>query len=222
MTTSESQPINPFESAFSLIRELRNEIQKLKADAQEFRDSTTARFEKVEANIGGFRAWESLRFGELSKEVEKIKAAKNSRFDQMEAILEELRNAKSARLDKLEDAIKKETCARLHNVQSLDTKICARTKELQVHCERNSAECSRQKTEADSTRELHLQNIGEVRQDLEKLAALISSNSLSRDPFTDLGYHASNPDATSTALGKTTYSCLPPVFGNHGMLGRTS
>ena len=55
----------------------------------------------------------------------------------------------------------------------------------------------------------------------EEIAALLSCNTLSKDPFGDLGYRQSRPSSPTTALGRTALSPLPPLFGHHLSRKRT-
>lgn len=209
----EEAPLNPFEAAFSLIKLLRDEIQELKVEMKEMRITTEDRFESIESSFTDFKTTASMNIRCLQSDVEQVKLAKISRFEKMEETVELLRSAKTKRFEVLEGQFKNETLERLASLQALDKKLVNRFKDLDAKWEKNTIAHTEHKENVKAINLEDRKRHDDLRQDLEKLAALLSCSSLTRDPFQELGYKASASTHVSTELGRTTHSSLPPVFG---------
>jgi len=154
------------------------------------------------------------RFQDLEATVQAIKNAKNARFDEVTLQIEDMRAEKAVRLDKIEAAIRAEVNDRFATTQALDKKIRLEVAQVRAHCEKTAADFSAFKQKTDSSFARDLQRHMDLRHDVERLAALLSDNSMSRDPFTGLGFQS---PATSKC-GSPVPSCMGSSLGGQSML----
>jgi len=203
-----SQLHNPFESTFALLKALRVELNEVKQEVQSLREEKDARFDKVEANVDAMRSAKIERFEELEATVRELRMVKNARFEEMSQVLEELRAAKLIRFDKIESALKAEVNDRFATTQALDKKIRIEVAQLRAHCEKTTIEHSDLKVKTESTFTRDLQRHMDLRQDVEKLAAMLSDNSMSKDPFTGLGYRPTSPKSLGTSMDRNMLPSL--------------
>lgn len=211
----DSGPLNPFESSFALFRALRDEIMNLKAEVEELKNSNNTRIEKIENDLEGTRSSLTKRCDQLDTAHQDEKVSRNMRFDRIGAVVEELRKVKRARLDQLDAQMKAEMNLRFEQNQALDQKIRTEAAALRTVLDKQSLDFGehRQKASVDQASDRNRHD--ELRQDLEKLAALLSDSSLTRDPFNQLGYRHMQPGGPHTPLGTTAHgSSLPPLMAN--------
>jgi DNA repair exonuclease SbcCD ATPase subunit len=206
-------PLNPFEASFALFRALRDEIMNLKAEVEELRNNHSARVEKVENDLETARSTLTKRCDQLDTAHQDEKVSRNMRFDRMGNVVEELRKVKRARLDTLDQQMKAEMNLRFEQNQQLDQKMRTEAQQVRTLLEKHEVEWSEHKQKAESDQASDRARYDELRQDLEKLAALLSDSSLTRDPFNQLGYRHMQPGGPHTPLGATAHgNSLPPLM----------
>eukprot|EP00927_Polykrikos_kofoidii_P070017 TRINITY_DN6583_c0_g2_i1.p1 TRINITY_DN6583_c0_g2~~TRINITY_DN6583_c0_g2_i1.p1 ORF type:complete len:287 (+),score=59.37 TRINITY_DN6583_c0_g2_i1:56-916(+) len=189
---------NPFESTFHLLRALRDEIQDLKTEICELRAAKVARFEKLEEKVEDLRGATSSRFQSVEATAEKLRSDMNAGFEHTSTLVEDLRATARLRLDRLEAALKDEVSDRFTAVQVLDKKIRVETAQLRAKSEATCIELNGHKQKAEADLNADRQNHFLLRQDVERIAALLAENSMARDPFKDLGYSAPGNSASPT------------------------
>jgi len=218
-------PLNPFESSFALFRALRDEIMNLKAEVEELRNNHSTRFDRVENELEAARSSLSKRCDQLDQAHQDEKVSRNMRFDRMGAVVEELRKVKRARLDQLDAQMKAEMNLRFEQNQALDQKIRSEAQQLRTMLEKQQVDFGEHRQKAATDQASDRNRYDELRQDLEKLAALLSDSSLTRDPFNQLGYRHMQPGGPHTPLGATAHgNSLPPLMATSARvtpLGKT-
>mmetsp|Transcript_41647 Transcript_41647/g.132457 ORF Transcript_41647/g.132457 Transcript_41647/m.132457 type:complete len:239 (+) Transcript_41647:56-772(+) len=207
-------PLNPFESTFELLRALRDEIHELRAEVSKHKEASAARFEKVEGDIESCRSAQAAGFGALQQAMKDERQARNERFDKMAAMVEDITADKRVRLDQLDAQVKAEMNLRFEQNQVLERRLRTEVAQLKAHWEKTTAVLDGHRQQAESATLKDRQRHDELRQDVEKLAVLLSDSSLTRDPFSVLGYRPSTPSAPCTHLGSTAHGgSLPPLMG---------
>jgi len=213
-------PLNPFETAFALIRALRDEVQSLKSDTDDFKNKTEARFQKVEGDLDSTTVSLTKRCEQLEAADQDDKLSTNMRFDRMSDTVEELRKIKQARLDNLDAQMKSEMNVRFEQNQAVDQKLRTETANLQKALEKLSNDVGDFKNKVADDQATDRKRHDELRNDAEKLAALLSDSSLTRDPFNQLGYRNVAMNGQHTPLGTTAHgSSLPPLMSTSGRTG---
>lgn len=203
---------NPFESTFSLLRSLRDEIHDLKREVADLRAQKRERFERLESDVAKLSQHTSDRFDKVAQELDDIKGNTNNRFDKMAQAVDDLRKQNADRLDQLSAQVRAEMKLRFDQNMELDKRLREELKKLRCDLEKTSSELFRfeQKTTQDIG--ANKTSCDELRQDVEKLAALLSVNSMAKDPFNQLGYRCPSPSTPVSPLGSTARgSNLPPL-----------
>ena len=210
-------PLNPFEAAFALIRTLRDEIHNLKSEVDEFKGKTEARFQKVEGDLDSTTITLTKRCEALEAADQDDKVSTNMRFDRMSDTIEELRKVKQARLDNLDAQMKSEMNVRFEQNQALDQKLRTEASNLRKDLDKLNSDLGNFKNKVADDQVADRTRHDELRHDTEKLAALLSDSSLTRDPFNQLGYRNVGFGGQHTPLGATAHgSSLPPLMSKIG------
>mmetsp|Transcript_87511 Transcript_87511/g.173678 ORF Transcript_87511/g.173678 Transcript_87511/m.173678 type:complete len:258 (+) Transcript_87511:97-870(+) len=212
-------PLNPFETAFALIRALKDDIQNLKSEVDEFKGKAEQRFQKVEGDLDSTTIALTKRCEQLEAADQDDKLSTNMRFERMNTHVEDIRKVKQARLDNLDAQMKAEMNVRFEQNQALDQKLRNEASNLRKDLDKLSNDVGIFKNKvADDTAADRSQH-NELRHDAEKLAALLSDSSLTRDPFSQLGYHNVAVNGQHTPLGATAHGRnLPPVMLTSGRM----
>lgn len=207
-------PRNPFESTFELLVALRDEIQDVKRSVETLQAEQVGRFHKVEAELEEQKGKSTARFGVMDAKLDQLKENKGERFERMWNMVQDMSAARQVRFERLEAAWKSETSDRFSTIQTLDKRLRSEVAGLRAHCERTEKELNGHKSKVDATVVSHKRVHDDLRQDVEKLAALLSQNSMAWDPFQELGYGPGSPGVQSpdVSLGSTANgSSLPPL-----------
>jgi len=213
-------PLNPFETAFALIRALRDEVQNLKSEVDEFKGKTQERFQKVEGDLDSTTIAFTKRCEALEVADQDDKVSTNMRFDRMSDTVEELRKVKQARLDNLDAQMKSEMNLRFEQNQALDQKLRTEASNLRNDLDKLNNDLGSFQNKVADDQKADRTRHDELRQDAEKLAALLSDSSLTRDPFNQLGFRHVAIAGQHTPLGATAHgSHLPPLMSTSGRTG---
>jgi len=213
-------PLNPFETAFALIRALKDDIQNLKSEVDEFKGKAEQRFQKVEGDLDSTTIALTKRCEQLEAADQDDKLSTNMRFERMSDNVEELRKVKQARLDNLDAQMKAEMNVRFEQNQALDQKLRNEASNLRKDLEKLSNDVGSFKNKVADDSAADRTRHDELRHDSEKLAALLSDSSLTRDPFNQLGYRNVAISGQHTPLGTTAHgSSLPPLMSTSGRTG---
>lgn len=214
------RPLNPFESAFDLIKVLRDELQELKVVVSDISARHAERLDSVDSSLSGFRASIGLRFNHLQDQLDKVSSERIGRFEALQKLVEEMRQEMRqhkgrSKVDEVEEMLKREVTERLAADVSLDKKLLAKMRELQALCDKNRSEHQAHVEKVEIVHKGAHQKHDGLRLDVEKLAALLSYNTLSRDPYNELGYQRTSPQSQIIAdIGGTTLRALPPLYGD--------
>eukprot|EP00413_Alexandrium_margalefii_P041392 CAMPEP_0204594022 /NCGR_PEP_ID=MMETSP0661-20131031/51840_1 /ASSEMBLY_ACC=CAM_ASM_000606 /TAXON_ID=109239 /ORGANISM="Alexandrium margalefi, Strain AMGDE01CS-322" /LENGTH=243 /DNA_ID=CAMNT_0051604379 /DNA_START=70 /DNA_END=801 /DNA_ORIENTATION=- len=216
IATAAAGPLNPFESAFELMRALQSELHDLKDEIRELKVARDTRYEKIELDVDTLRSSMAKRFERVEAVIQEERQSRTIRCDQLAARAEEVQSAHRVRVDHLDAQLKAEMNIRFEQTQALDRKLRGEAAQLRALLERTGSDLEqhRQKVEADTRADR--QGHEDLRLDVEKLAALLSDSSLTRDPFNQLGYRPATPTKVPTDLGSTSNgSSLPPLLGSN-------
>merc|ERR1719410_1543441 len=109
---------------------------------------------------------------------------------------------------------------RFEQNQALDQKIRTEAQQLRTMLDKQQVDFSEHRQKAATDQASDRNRHDELRQDLEKLAALLSDSSLTRDPFNQLGYRHMQPGGPHTPLGATAHgNSLPPLMATSARVG---
>mmetsp|Transcript_123694 Transcript_123694/g.194035 ORF Transcript_123694/g.194035 Transcript_123694/m.194035 type:complete len:226 (-) Transcript_123694:83-760(-) len=213
-----SQLHNPFESTFELFKALRDEVENLKTEVQELHNAKQERFERLESKVEALHHNKFERFETLEADVSELKSVRNARFEAMAKSVEEMQHDIATRFEKLETSIAGEVNDRFTTTQALDKKLRGEVAILRTHCEKNTADIKDYKSKTDMAFSSHLQRHMDLRQDVERLAALLSDNSMSKDPFTGLGVRLNSPQVkTDSRLYLPYLTSTQSIKGSPGV-----
>jgi len=213
-----SQLHNPFESTFELFKTLRDEIQHLKTEVKELHNAKQERFEQLESKVEALHLNKTDRFETLEADVAEMKLVRNARFEAMAKDVEEMQLEVATRFEKLEIALAGEVNDRFNTTQAIEKKLRTEVAQLRAHSEKNTIEFNEYKTKIDASFTRDLQRHMDLRQDVERLAALLSDNSMSKDPFTGLGVRLNSPQSVKTD-SKLYLPCLTSTQSIKGLPG---
>uniref|UniRef100_A0A7S0AGG7 NUDE domain-containing protein n=1 Tax=Pyrodinium bahamense TaxID=73915 RepID=A0A7S0AGG7_9DINO len=212
-------PLNPFESTFALFKALRDEIHEVKDEVRELRIARDTRYDKLELDVDTLRSCTAKHFEKVESALEAERQARSVRLDQLVSRTDELLTANRVRADQLDAQVKAEMNIRFEQTQSLERKIRTEVSQLRAHLERTSSELDNHKRKVESDTTNDRQQHTELRQDVEKLAVLLSDSSLTRDPFNQLGVRPTTPTSTGTSLGTTAHgNSLPPLLSSNARI----
>lgn len=204
---------NPFESTFSLLRSLRDEVKDLKNEVNELRAQKIERFERLESLVAQHANENAERFSKMQANMDDMNLKTNKRFQQLSQTVEDHRRAENTRLDKLESQVRAEMKLRFDQVTELDKKMKDELKRLRGDLEKLGNEVFQHKQRTGIDMAANKTSCDELRVDVEKLAALLAENSMSKDPYNQLGYRIGTPPAPTQSLGCTARgSNLPPLI----------
>jgi len=212
---TQASPLNPFEATFSLLMSLRDEIREVREELKELKEAKLTRFTALEERMDKHRIATDNHLTALEKAVEANTQHRDETIGRSKIDFEELRTAMNSRLAQLDAQMKAEMNIRFEQKQDLDKKIREEAANLLGMIEKLEVECgeNKQKLETQSMEARHRHD--ELRQDVEKLAALLSDSSMTRDPFKLLGYRPAPPSSQITPLGSTAHgNNLPPLIGS--------
>jgi len=207
-----SGPINPFESTFSLLASLRDEIQDVRTTVEELRQERNERFKMVEDALKEHTGSNERRITTLEGQMADLKAAREAKMNELDKTIADMNKKWGERFERIETVWKSEVSDRFATTQALDKKLRSEVAVLRAHGERLDKELNGHKSKVDATTVVHKRIHADLRQDVEKFAALLSDNSLSRDPFEYFGRISKGTTGTEISLGSTANgSPLPPL-----------
>lgn len=214
---SQQGPINPFESTFSLLASLRDEIKDVRATVEELRQERNERFKMVEEVLEEHTSANKKRICILEGQMADLKAAREQKANQLDKTIGDMNKKWGDRFEKIEAVWKSEVHDRLATTQALDKKLRSEVAVLRANGERLDKELNAHKGKVDATALAHKRIHDDLRQDVEKFAALLSDNSLSRDPFEFFGRISAGNAGPEVSLGSTANgSPLPPLHKGPG------
>lgn len=207
--------MNPFESTFSLLASLRDEIQDVRATVEELRLEKRERFKMVEEVLREHTGANAKRIDALEDETKKLKAAMREKNSQLDKAIADMSTKWGERFERIEAMYKTEVSDRFATTQALDKKLRSEVAVLRAHGEKLDRELNGHKTKVNATAVVHNRIHDDLRTDVEKFAALLADNSLSRDPFDFFGRSSVGHAALAgpeVSLGSTANgSPLPPL-----------
>jgi len=209
-----TQEVNPLEATFCLLKALRDEIREVRDMLEEERRARGCETADLAAQLQSLREAKEQRFEEVDNALEDLKADMLSRFSKLQVQLEEAVADKVVRFDKLEAKVDSESIDRKGMIQAVNKRIAQEASQWRVRAETSDREVKDHKREA----EIHVNNghrrHDDLREEVERIAAILRDNSMARDPFRHFSNKPALP-ALSTSAPSAPISILRPKSPIH-------
>jgi len=129
------------------------------------------------------RASKNQRFAEIDEAVEGNKADMLSRFQNLQVQMAQVVADKNARFEKLEATVESESIDRKGMFQAINKRLTQEAQQWRVRAETSDREMKDHKRQAEIYGSNSRQRIEELREEVERIAAILRDNSMARDPF---------------------------------------
>eukprot|EP00406_Dinophysis_acuminata_P071532 CAMPEP_0179259300 /NCGR_PEP_ID=MMETSP0797-20121207/25754_1 /TAXON_ID=47934 /ORGANISM="Dinophysis acuminata, Strain DAEP01" /LENGTH=267 /DNA_ID=CAMNT_0020967347 /DNA_START=64 /DNA_END=868 /DNA_ORIENTATION=- len=200
---------NPFESAFSLLKGLRDQIHELQAALVQEQQLRARQVDELKSQVMELKkasAEDRATHGDATRAV---KVALGEHASRLASGTEEFKAAVTGRVEKLESALDVEVFDRKQTDQSFTKRTNSEAQQWRAKCDKIERELQDHKAVYDLQGSSVKRRHQELREDVEKLADLLRNNSLSADPFvrdfcTNLSEHIPPPSASQTGT-----TCVP-------------
>jgi len=218
-----TQDVNPLEATFCLLKALRDEIREVRDMLEEERQARGCEVTDLAAQIQELRGAEH-RFSDIDNAIEDMKADMLSRFQKLQGQMEQVVADKIARFEKLEATMESESNDRKVGFQAVNKRLTQEAQQWRVRADTSDKEIKEHKRQADINGSNIRQRHEDLREEVERLAAILRDNSMARDPFRHFPgkpklptLSASAPSAMSTASPLSMSRAASPIQTERSM-----
>lgn len=208
--------VNPLEATFCLLKTLRDEIREMREVQDEDRRIHGCEIAELAAQLRELRADKDQRLEEVDKVMEEMKGDMFSRFQNLQSHVKLAVQDKNARFEQLEVKVEEAMAERKDIFQTLNKRLSQEAQVWRVHAETSDRVMKDHKRQAEIYGSNSRQRHEELREEVERIAALFRDNSMARDPFRHFPARSTKlPALCASAPAKLSTDTMLPAPGSN-------